>query len=140
MPLWILIVIVGSVVIDLVTSSFMFSLFAIGGLFSLLAAWMGLSQVWQIAIFILSSCFLMLIFPPQIKKLMKKTNPQKSTYEETFIGREIVLKEGFTDRATVKIDGNYWTVINEGEPLVEGDRVVITGIKGNKFIVRKKEE
>jgi membrane protein implicated in regulation of membrane protease activity len=59
------------------------------------------------------------------------------TTEQGYIGREFSVDEDVLDKATIKIDGVYWTVKNEGELIKKGDRVKVIGIEGNKIVIRK---
>jgi membrane protein implicated in regulation of membrane protease activity len=59
--------------------------------------------------------------------------------EESYIGREITVDEDLVQTARAKIDGIYWTIKNIGEPVKKGDKVKITGLEGNKLVVKKEK-
>ena len=42
-----------------------------------------------------------------------------------------------TNKAQVKVNGEYWTVINEGDKINKGDKFIITGIEGIKLKIEK---
>ncbi len=59
--------------------------------------------------------------------------------EETYIGKIMVAEENIDQKATLKINGIYWTVINEGEIIHKGEKFIISSIDGAKFRIKKLE-
>jgi membrane protein implicated in regulation of membrane protease activity len=134
--LWIIIGI-AAVAVDVASSSFLFIWFALGSIMAIIAALLNISFVVQVIIFIVVSTILILVGYPIVKKTMKKTVQRTPTMEQSYIGREFTADEGIIDKATIKIDGIYWTLKNEGEPVKKGERIKVTGIEGNKLVIRK---
>jgi len=56
---------------------------------------------------------------------------------ETLIGRQGVARSDLDPTGYVFVNGEYWSAEGEGERVQEGDRVIITAIKGLKLKVRK---
>lgn len=127
----------GALVLDLITSAFLFVWFTIGSIAAIITMALGYNINVQIIVFICVSGILTAFGYPFIKRTIKKTVPKTPRMEENYIGREITLDEDVVESATIKFDGIYWTVKNEGEPVKKGDRVSITGIQGNKMIIKK---
>ncbi|MEA4826177.1 MAG: NfeD family protein [Clostridium sp.] len=134
--LWI-IVAAAALGIDLVTSSFLFIWFTIGGIVAITLALFDYSFATQLITFIAVSSVLMAVGYPIVKKTIKKTVPVTPTMEEEYIGREFIVDTDIIEKATVKFEGIYWTVKNEGELISKGDKVKIIKIQGNKLIIKK---
>jgi membrane protein implicated in regulation of membrane protease activity len=133
---WIIIS-VAALVIDIATSTFLFLWFTVGGIAAIVALIFKASLAAQIITFIAVSAVSMGLGYPLVKKTLKNTIEKTSTMEEGYIGREITLDEDVIETAKVKIDGIYWTIKNVGEPVKRGDKVKITGLQGNKLLVKK---
>lgn len=136
--LWIIISVV-ALVVDIATSAFLFMWFTVGGIAAIIALIFGSSTAIQIIVFIAVSAISMAIGYPMIKKTLKSTVPRTNTMEESYIGREIIVDEDVVEKASVKVDGIYWTIKNIGEPVKKGDSVRVTSIDGNKLIVKKEK-
>ncbi|WP_242851444.1 NfeD family protein [Clostridium sp. DMHC 10] len=57
--------------------------------------------------------------------------------EEKYIGKELVAERDIEETSKIMVGGIYWTVENIGHPIKRGEKFVITGIKGNKFLITK---
>jgi len=134
--LWIVIGVV-TLVIDLITSSFLFCWFTIGSIAALVGYTAGASDWVQWAIFLIVSTISMAIGYPLVKKVIKKSVPKVDTMEEGYIGRSLIIDEEVIEKAQIKVDGIYWTVKNMGTPIRKGDKVQIIGIEGNKLLIKK---
>jgi membrane protein implicated in regulation of membrane protease activity len=134
--LWLTISII-TLLLDIITSSFLFVWFTIGGMAALIAMTLNCSANVQWIVFILVSVVFMAVGYPLVKRTIKKTVPRTATMEEGYIGRELTVDEDVIEKAMVKIDGIYWTIKNQGTPIKKGDRVKISGIEGNKMLVEK---
>jgi membrane protein implicated in regulation of membrane protease activity len=134
--LWLSIAIV-TLLLDIITSSFLFVWFTIGGMAALIAMTLNCTTFVQWVVFISISAVSMAVGYPVVKKTIKKTVPRTATMEEGYIGREIIVDEDVVEKAMVKIDGIYWTIKNQGTLIKKGDKVKITGIDGNKMVVEK---
>ena len=134
--LWI-IVGIAALAVDISTSAFLFIWFTVGSITAVIAALLNYSFTIQVITFFTVSALFITVGYPLVKKTIKRTVQKTPTTEQGYIGREFTIDESFTDKATIKIDGIYWTVKNEGEQINNGDRVKVTGIEGNKIVIRK---
>jgi len=134
--LWIVIGVV-TLVVDLITSSFLFCWFTIGAIAALIGHTAGASTGVEWVIFLTVSTIAMAIGYPLVKKVIKKSVPKVDTMEEGYIGRNLTIDEEVIEKAQVKVDGIYWTVKNMGTPIRKGDKVQIIGIEGNKLLIKK---
>jgi membrane protein implicated in regulation of membrane protease activity len=133
---WIIVCVI-AVAIDIATSNFFFICFTGGGVCAIIANSLNLTPSVQIIIFVAVSSLIIAFGYPLMRKTLKKTVPKTLRMEEKYVGREIQIEKDITDKDSIKIDGIYWTVKNAGEPIQKGDRVKITGIEGNKIIIKK---
>jgi membrane protein implicated in regulation of membrane protease activity len=136
--IWIIIS-VAALVIDIATSAFLFLWFTVGGIAAIIALIFGSNIAVQVITFIAVSAVSMALGYPLIRRTLKGTIKKTSTMEESYIGREITVDEDLVQTARAKIDGIYWTIKNIGEPVKKGDKVKITGLEGNKLVVKKEK-
>lgn len=134
--LWVLIGAIG-LVLDLITSAFLFVWFTIGSIAAIICFAVGYGIKIQVITFICVSAIFTAVGYPIVKRTIKKTVAKTPRMEESYIGREITLEDDVMETAIIKFDGIYWTVKNQGEPVKKGDKVKITGIEGNKVIIKK---
>ncbi|PJI07200.1 MULTISPECIES: NfeD family protein [Clostridium] len=138
LKIWIAIGVV-MMLIDFTTSGFLFIWFTIGAVAAIVASLLGASLTIQIIIFLVVSIICLSVGYPLSKKLIKSTVRRTPLMEEKFIGREIKAnKDMDIGNSKIKLDGIYWTVKNVGENIREGESFIITGIDGNKLLIRKK--
>ncbi|MCY6484301.1 NfeD family protein [Clostridium aestuarii] len=134
--LWLIIAAI-ALAIDAATSSFLFIWFTAGGIVAMILALLHYSFSTQLITFIGVSAALMALGYPIVKKTIKKTVPRTLRMEEEYIGEEFIADKNISDKATIKFEGIYWTVKNEGQFINKGDRVKIIAIEGNKLIIKK---
>jgi membrane protein implicated in regulation of membrane protease activity len=134
--LWAIIIIL-AIAIDVETSLFLFVWFAIGAFCAIIASVLGHGFSVQLITFVTVSVVSIAIGYPIVKKTIKRTVNTTLTMEQTYVGRELTIEENVEEKASIKLDGIYWTVKNEGEPIGKGDKVKIVGLEGNKLLIRK---
>jgi membrane protein implicated in regulation of membrane protease activity len=134
--LWIIVGVI-FLVVDLITSAFLFVWFTIGAIAAIVANLLGFTFGVQLLTFIFVSLLFTAVGYPLMKNTIKKTVVRTPTKEEGYIGRELTVDEDINERATIKFDGIYWTFKNEGDLIKSGDKIKITGIEGNKLLVKK---
>lgn len=139
LKLWVIISIL-SVLIDIFTSAFILFCFAIGGIAAIVLMTFGYNIYFQIAAFTVVSIVSIAIFYPLTRKLLKKSIKKVPRMEESYIGKTETAMQDITDKAVIKINGIYWTVKNTGEEIYKNDKYTITGIEGNKFLIKKFKE
>lgn len=134
--LWVFIGII-TLILDILTSSFLFVWFTIGSISAIIALVLGHPFSVQLTTFIAVSSLFLAVGYPLVKRTIKKTVKRTPTMEESYIGRVFTVDDDVIDKAVVKFDGIYWTIKDEGHSIKKGDSVKITGIQGNKLIVKK---
>lgn len=132
-----LVVAICSVIVDVMTSSFFFVLFSIGAVVAAICGVFGVPFIIQVIIFAVVSIISLVLGYPVLKKKYKNVHKRTPLREETYIGKIIISEKEIIDKAQVKINGEYWTVINEGEVIHVGDKFEIIGIEGIKLKIKK---
>lgn len=126
--------------IDILTSNFCFMLFSVGAIGAAIASALGLSVMMQIIIFCILNVISLAVGYPVLKKKFKVMQKRIPLMEETYIGKIMTSENDIIKKAQVKVNGEYWTVINEGDIIHKGDKFIIIGIEGIKLNIRKVEE
>ena len=126
----------GVIVLDILTSTFLFVWFSLGSLAAIIANLVGLSFGWQIFIFAIVSLISISIGYPWARRKYKKMVKPTPRMEETYIGMEFVAEDDIEGNTRIKVAGIYWTGINHGEKIVKGQKFQITGVEGNKLIIK----
>lgn len=132
-----LIIAICAVAIDILTSNFCFMLFSIGAIVAAICGALGVLVVIQIIIFAIINIISLLIGYPWLKKKYKNMNKNTPLMEETYIGKVMESEKEIISKAQVKVNGEYWTVINEGDVIHAGEKFTITGIQGTKLKIKK---
>lgn len=135
-----LIVAICAFVIDISTSNFCFMLFSIGAFIAAICGVLGIPFIIQVIIFAVISIISLAVGYPWLKKKYKVMHTSIPLMEETYIGRVMKSEKEISNKAQVKVSGEYWTVVNEGDIIHEGDKFVITGIEGIKLKIKKVQE
>lgn len=135
-----LVIAVALIGIDVVTSSFIFMWFSIGALLAIILAFIEVSIVWQLIVFLVTGIILIILGYPWVKKKFKVEKNHTLTMEETYIGRVMTANEDIVEKAKIKVDGVYWTAYNKTKKINKGEQFIISGIEGNKLVVKLKEE
>lgn len=131
--------VIGSIAlfIDILTSAFLFVWFTIGAIAAIIAKILGCSFIVQSIVFVSVSAILMSIGYPMVKKAIKSSVEPTPTREQTYLGKEIIVDEDIVKTGSIRIDGVYWITKTEGDMVKKGDKVKVTGIDGNKIIIKK---
>ncbi|AGX42292.1 NfeD family protein [Clostridium saccharobutylicum] len=132
-----LIIVICTFVIDILTSNFCFVLFSIGAIVAAICGIFGMSFMMQIIIFAIISIVALIIGYPILKNKNIRMCKKTLLMEETYIGKVMKSENEISDKAQIKVNGEYWTAINEGEVIHPGEKFVITGIEGIKLKIKK---
>ena len=135
-----LLVAIALIVIDIVTSSFIFMWFSLGAIVAIMLSLLEISVAWQIVTFLVVGVATVSIGYPWAKKKFKADVNHVPTMEQTYIGKEMIANEDMEEKSKIKVDGIYWTAYNKGKIIKKGEKYTITGIEGNKLIVKLKED
>ena len=57
--------------------------------------------------------------------------------EETYIGKILIAEKDIETKAQIKVGGEYWTAVNEGEKITKNEKFEITGIDGIKLKIKR---
>ncbi|MBQ3354970.1 MAG: NfeD family protein [Bacteroidales bacterium] len=127
------------VIIELLTAGFGVICFAVGALFSALAAFLGVdSLVWQLLIFAVASVLCFIFLRPVVLRLLDKKSKDVKTNADALIGKTAMVSETIDSSANqgrVAVDGDDWkavsadgSVINKGEKveIISRDSIILT--------------
>lgn len=137
--IWLAIAIV-AIVIDIITSSFIFMWFALGAVAAIILSLFGIGMSWQIITFLFVGVLTVSIGYPWAKKKFKVNQNHTPLMEETYIGKVMIAENDIIETSKIKVSGIYWTAYNKGKLIKKGDKFVITGLEGNKLTVKLKED
>jgi membrane protein implicated in regulation of membrane protease activity len=136
------IILVSAIIVEFITPNLNTLWFAIGAALALILQLIGVTNVpFQFAVFLVTSVGLIFAMPRISKKyIIRKDQP--SNISEA-IGKEVIVLKG-ADKNT-NGEGKYnsviWTLTVDGNDEVKAkDVAVITGVKGNKLVVKKVKE
>lgn len=112
--------------------------FAVGALAAMFCAMADVAFVWQMAVFIGVSAFVLLITRPIVRKLQGE---KKDTNYELEVGKQAVVVESInnsTAEGRVKLDGVDWAARSEDSSQIgEGEVVTVKKVDGAKLIVSR---
>lgn len=132
---WVALIVV-FLVIEALTTQLVTIWFAIGAGGALIAQFLHAPEWAQWVIFIVLSAVLVAATRPLAKRMKKKIQP---TNVDAMIGKTAVVLQAVDNTAgkgQAKIEGNVWSVRSaNGEPIQEGERVVVRAVEGVKLIV-----
>lgn len=131
-----------ALIIEFVTADMVTIWFAGGGLVAMILAACGLEWYVHVPVFIVVSFAAMLVFRKMVIEKLGKG--EVKTNAETVVGKDFTLLSPITfgQAGSIKINGVVWNAVGEKEDEVidAGSVVTIKAIKGNKYIVKKKDE
>ena len=131
-----------ALIIEFVTADMVTIWFAGGGLVAMILAACGLEWYVHVPVFIVVSFAAMLVFREMVIEKLGKG--EVKTNAETVVGKDFTLLSPITfgQAGSIKINGVVWNAVgeNEDEVIDAGSVVTIKAIKGNKYIVKKKDE
>lgn len=127
------------VIIELLTAGFGVICFAVGALFSALAAFLGMdSLVWQLLIFAVASVLCFIFLRPVVLRFLDKKSKDVKTNADALVGKTAIVSETIDSSANqgrVAVDGDDWkavsadgSVINKGEKveIISRDSIILT--------------
>lgn len=127
------------IIIDLITSSFIFMWFSIGALINIILSIFNVPFLVQVIVFFLVGIIMVIIGYPWVKRKLKSNTNEFKPMEETYIGKTMKAECDINETTRIKVGGIYWTACNVGIPIKEGEHFIITGIDGNKLEIKLKE-
>ena len=127
---------VAFVAIDILTSAFIFCWFGIGAIAAIILNLMNYNFTIQFLVFTIVSLIAIAIGYPLTKNAVKKSVKHTPLMEETYIGKVFLAEEDIEETGRVKVGGNFWTAHNVGKKILKGQKFQVTGIEGNKLIIK----
>lgn len=135
---WVILIIV-AIAADIVTSSFLLSFLAIGPLVACILSLLGIPFSIQAIVALVIGIISVSLGYPWAKKKFKANVKSIPLMEETYIGRIMTANEEIDQKASIKVDGIYWTVINKGQLIRKGEKFKIVSIEGTKLGIKKEK-
>lgn len=115
--------------------------FSIGAVVSIILSLIeGVPYYVEIIVFAVLSLVLLIATRPMVKKILK--NQERKTNADDLIGKTVKVMETITEdlHGTIKINDVIYTASlsnNDTDTILEGTKVKIIGINGNKVIVKR---
>lgn len=136
------IILITTIVIEIFTPNLNTLWFAIGAILALLLQVLGVNNVFiQFGVFLVTSLGLLFTAPLISRKLIIPKQTPSNIGEA--IGKEVLVIKG-ADKHNVgegRYNGVVWSITTEGNDVVKAKELaIITGILGNKLVVKKLKE
>ena len=133
--LWILAAVVCGI-IEVMSVSFVFLMFAIGALAAGVAAALGASVFVQVIVFAVVSLALLALLRPFLKGRIDRSGGYVRTNTDALIGKTAYVTEAVGERhGRVQFSGGEWSARTEGEELAVGTQVSVDRIDGATAVV-----
>jgi membrane protein implicated in regulation of membrane protease activity len=130
------------VIIELLTAGFGVICFAIGALFSALAAYLDLGLLWQLLIFAVTSVLTFIFLRPILIKLLERKSKDVKTNADALIGKAALVSETIDaaqNTGRVAVDGDDWKAVSaDGSVINKGEKVEIVSRDSIILTVKKK--
>ncbi|MCG8540888.1 MAG: NfeD family protein [Clostridia bacterium] len=115
--------------------------FAIGALFAMLAAMIGVGLIGQIFIFLIASSVLIYFTRPLAKKYLKIGNTKTNVNSIVGLVGLVTKKIEPFNTGQVKVSGQIWTAKSyNNKEIEEGEEVKVIKVEGVKLIVENNKE
>lgn len=136
--LWVIAAVIAGA-LEIALPGFVMLWFSAGALVASLAAALGLGIDVQLTLFILVSVSLFAASRTLFKKAFMRSATQMKTGVEAMVGQEAVVTESLVEGhgGTVRINGELWSARSLGDPVAEGERVIVEQVEGLKLWVRR---
>lgn len=138
--IWLAIFII-TFIVEAATSDLVSIWFSIGAVVSIILSLIeGIPYYVEIIVFAVLSLVLLIATRPMVKKILK--NQERKTNADDLIGKTVKVMETITEdlHGTIKINDVIYTASlsdNDTDTILEGTKVKIIGINGNKVIVKR---
>ncbi len=138
--MWIILAVVFAV-IEAFTLGIATIWFAIGALFAMLAAMIGVGLIGQIFIFLIASSVLIYFTRPLAKKYLKIGNTKTNVNSIVGLVGLVTKKIEPFNTGQVKVSGQIWTAKSySNKEIEEGEEVKVIKVEGVKLIVENNKE
>lgn len=134
--MWLLVALLFGIV-EILTITFVFIMFAIGALAAALVGFFGGSMLAQIVVFIVVSVLLLFVMRPLMKGRIQRSGEDVRTNADALIGKSGYVTELVGDRdGRIQFSGGEWSARSTGEQIPVGTQVEVVSIEGATAIVR----
>ena len=132
------VVIIAAILIEISTIALTSVWFALGAIVALVLAIFDVDFLWQLLAFVGVSTIALLATRPIAKKMNTKdvihTNADKIVQMIGIVTKEIPVGE----IGEVRVNSELWRAKSlEGEPIKEGEKIIVNNLDGNKVIVSR---
>lgn len=134
--MWLLVALLFGIV-EILTITFVFIMFAIGALAAALVGFFGGSMLAQILVFVVVSVLLLFVMRPLMKGRIQRSGEDVRTNADALIGKSGYVTELVGDRdGRIQFSGGEWSARSTGEQIPVGTQVEVVSIEGATAIVR----
>lgn len=111
-------------ILELTSGDFFIICFSIGGVFTVIAAALGLNIYWQLFIFAMFSLLSIFFVRPVALRWLHKNEPNKPSNADALLGRTGKVTEAITagGNGYVQIDGDMWRAVSNTD-IAQGETV-----------------
>lgn len=137
--LWVLISL-ACLILELTNGDFFIMCFAIGGVFSAIAAALGFGGIVQVIVFSVFTVLSLIFVRPVALRYLHRGEDKRVSNADALMGRVGVVSETIVDGGfgRVAIDGDDWkAVAADGAPVQKGDKVKVVGRESIIITVEK---
>ena len=130
------------IIIEAVTTQMVCIWFAAAALVTLIAALLGVPELAQYVVYVLTAAVLLIFTRPFVKRVMKSSSIRTNA-DRTIGMTAIVIKEinNNISEGQVKVSGQTWTARSQnGEVIPTETKVAVRSIEGVKLIVQEIKE
>ncbi len=134
---WIVVIVV-AFIIEVNTLDLVSIWFSLGAIFAFVASLLGMNEMSQMWIFILSTSVLLLLTRPLAKKYMIKNTVK--TNADRLVGKTARVTKALLpgERGEVKIDGKFWLAFSDQDVTFDvNEKVEVLAIEGVKLLIGK---
>ncbi|MYD04059.1 MAG: NfeD family protein [Acidimicrobiia bacterium] len=123
---------------EIITAGFFLLPFAIGAGLAAVAAWIGLTDVVQWALFFIGTAVSMLY----VRRFIRVQDQEQSLVvgPKRYVGGTgLVIETIDTDLNTglIRIEAEEWRAITDGGPIPEGTRIKVVELRGTRLVVER---
>ncbi|WP_461615515.1 NfeD family protein [Clostridium sp. Marseille-QA1073] len=127
------------IVIDFLTSDFVYSWLIIGFIPAFLLGFFVVFPV-QVFIAVMIGGISIVLGLKYSRKYIKKNIKQEKLMMGKYLGQEFVANIDIIKEEQMKVNGVYWRVKNIGSPIISGESFIVVDIENNKLIIKKGDE
>lgn len=136
LTMWICLIVI-AVLIDLITTNVMFSWLTFGFIAAIIANIQGYDLTFQILLASIIGIISFAIGSYLSRKYIKKNINNTPILTDKIIGTIVTADKFIDESAQHKVNGIYWTVVNEGVEIKPGENFKVDEIRNNKLYIIK---